>query len=228
MTSGKLAEKPCSENRVRANEVSKRREPTMSLHPQHIGEVPEETARVAKACFPKGNRSMRLRDTLGTIVADHEFAELFPPKGQPAEAPWRLALVCLVQYMEELTDRQAADAVRSRMDIKYVLGLELTDPGFDFSVLSEFRTRLVEHQAEHRLFELLVAKLSEQGYLKKRGSLRTDSTHILAAVHRYHRVELLPETLRAALNEVAAQAPEWLQQWVPLDWFKRDARRMEK
>lgn len=200
----------------------------MSLHPEQIGEVPEETVRVAKACFPKGNRYLRLRDTLGTIFADHEFADLFPRRGQPAEAPWRLALVCLVQYMEELTDRQAADAVRSRVDIKYLLGLELTDPGFDFSVLSEFRTRLGEHQAEHRLFTLLVERLGEQGYLKKRGSQRTDSTHILAAVHRYHRVELLPETLRAALNEVALQAPEWLQQWVPVEWFKRYERRIEE
>ena len=200
----------------------------MSLHPEKIGEVPAETSHVVQACFPKGNRYIRLRNTLGTIFADHEFADLFPRRGQSAEAPWRLALVCLVQYMEELTDRQAADAVRSRMDIKYLLGLELTDPGFDFSVLSEFRTRLVEHQAEHRLFELLVAKLSEQGYLKKRGSQRTDSTHILAAVHRYHRVELLPETLRAALNEVAVQAPEWLQQWVPVGWFKRYERRIEE
>ena len=155
----------------------------MSLHPEQIRGVPEKTARVAKACFPKGNRSMRLRETLGTIFADHEFADLFPRRGQPAEAPWRLALVCLVQYMEELTDRQAADAEHSRMDITYLLGLELTDPGFDFSVLCEFRTRLIEHQAEHRLFELLVAKLHEQGYLKKRGTQRTDSTHILAAVH---------------------------------------------
>jgi transposase len=200
----------------------------MSLHPEKIGEIPEETARIAKACFPKGNRYIRLRETLGTIFDDHEFADLFPRRGQPAEAPWRLALVCLVQYMEELTDRQAADTVRSRMDIKYLLGLELTDPGFDFSVLSEFRTRLVEHQAEHRLFELLVTRLGEQGYLKKRGSQRTDSTHILAAVHRYHRVELLPETLRAALNEVAVQAPEWLQSWVPVDWFKRYGRRIEE
>jgi transposase len=121
---------------------------------------------------------MRLRDTLGTIFEDHECADLFPRRGQPAQAPWRLALVCLVQYMEELADRQAADAVRSRMDSKYLLGWELTDPGFDFRVLSEFRSRLVEHQAEHRLFELLVAKLSEQGYLKKRGPQRTDSTHV--------------------------------------------------
>ena len=179
----------------------------MSLHPEKIGAIPEETARIAKACFPKGNRYIRLRDTLGTIFDDSVFADLFPPRGKPAEAPWRLGLVCLVQYMEDLTDRQAADAVRSRLDIKYLLGLELTDPGFDFSVLSEFRTRLVEHQAEQRLFELLVEKLSEQGYLKKRGSQRTDSTHVLAAVHRYHRVELLPETLRAALNERGLAGP---------------------
>ena len=92
------------------------------------------------------------------------------------------------------TSRQAADAVRARVDVKYLLGLERGDPGFDFTVLTEFRTRLIEHQAEHRLFDLLRAKLNEQGYLKKRGIQRTDSTHVLAAVHRYHRVELLPET----------------------------------
>jgi transposase len=90
----------------------------MPLHPEKIGEMPEKTAHVAKACFPKGNRSIRLRDTLGTIFADHEFADLFPRRGQPAEAPWRLALVCLVQYMEELTDRQPAYAVRSRKDAR--------------------------------------------------------------------------------------------------------------
>jgi transposase len=104
----------------------------MSLHPEQIGEVPEETARVAKACFPKGNRSLRLRDTLGTIFADHEFADLFPRRGQPAEAPWRLALVCLVQYMEELTDRQAADAVRSRMDSKYLRLIGVDRPRLRF------------------------------------------------------------------------------------------------
>lgn len=179
----------------------------MSLRPEKIEAVPEETARIAKTCFPKGNRYIRLRDALGTIFEDSAFADLFPRRGKPAEAPWRLGLVCLVQYMEDLTDRQAADAVRSRMDIKYLLGLELTDPGFDFSVLSEFRARLIEHQAEHRLFVLLVEKLSEQGYLKKRGSQRTDSTHVLVAVHRYHRVELLPETLRAARNRVGRASP---------------------
>jgi transposase len=111
--------------------------------------------------------------------------------------------------------------VRARMDLKYLLGWELTDPGFDFSVLSEFRQRLIEHDAEHRLFTLLVAKLSEQGYLKKRGIQRTDSPHVLAAVHQFHRVEWLGETLRAALNALATQDPDWLQEWVPVDWFER-------
>ncbi len=199
----------------------------MSLQREEIGSVPEETARVARASFPKGNRYMRLRDALGTIFDESEFADLFGRRGKPAEIPWRLGLVCITQYMENLTDRQAADAVRARMDLKYLLGLELTDPGFDFSVLSEFRQRLITHDAEHRLFTLLVAKLSEHGYLKKRGVQRTDSTHVLAAVHQFHRVELLGETLRAALNELATQDPNWLKQWVPADWFERYSRRVE-
>src|SRR6266566_2921908 len=154
----------------------------MTLQRVEIGSVPEETVRIAKASFPHGNRYMRLRDMLGTIFDDSEFADLFSRRGKPAETPWRLGLVCLIQYLEDLTDRQAADAVRARVDVKYLLGLEIGDPGFDFTVLTEFRTRLIEHQAEHRLFDLLVAKLNEQGYLKKRGIQRTDSTHVLAAV----------------------------------------------
>jgi len=210
-----------------ASSTSEGREQAMSLSKEEIGSIPEETVRVARASFPKGNRYRRLRDVLGTIFDDSEFADLFGRRGKPAEIPWRLGVVCLVQYMENLTDREAADAVRAQMDLKYLLGLELTDPGFDFSVLSEFRQRLIEHDAEHRLFTLLVAKLSEQGYLKKRGIQRTDSTHVLAAVHQFHRVELLGETLRAALNELATQDPEWLKQWVPADWFERYSRRVE-
>lgn len=115
----------------------------MSLKPELIGPVPEETGCVARAAFPKGNIYMRLRDELGTIISDDLFAELFPSRGQPAEAPWRLALVTLMQYAEDLSDRQAADAVRSRIDWKYALGLSLTDPGFDHSVLCGFRGRLI-------------------------------------------------------------------------------------
>jgi transposase len=119
----------------------------MSLRRHPISAVPAETARVAQAVFPKGNLYMTLRDELGTLYTDEDFADLFPTHGQPAACPWRLALICVLQFVEHLSDRQAAEAVRSRIDWKYALGLELTDPGFDFSVLSEFRSRLVAGNA---------------------------------------------------------------------------------
>ena len=120
----------------------------MSLRPRPISPVPEETARVARAAFPKGNPYLTLRDALGTLFQDDDFAALFPLEGQPGLPPWRLALVTIIQFRENLADRQAAEAVRARIDWKYLLGLELTDPAFDFSVLSEFRDRLLAGSAE--------------------------------------------------------------------------------
>jgi hypothetical protein len=111
--------------------------------------IPPQTAVVAKAAFPKGSLVMALRDELGTVYTDEQFHDLFAERGQPAESPARLALVIVLQFAEGLTDRQAADAVRGRIDWKYALGLELTDPGFDYSVLSEFRTRLVIYRPSH-------------------------------------------------------------------------------
>src|SRR5215467_10501099 len=122
----------------------------MSLKPQAVCPVPQETARIARAAYPKGNLYMQMRDVLGRIYTDEDFVDLFPKEGQPAEAPWRLALITVLQFLEHLSDRQAADAVRGRIDWKYLLGLELTDSGFDASVLSEFRARLVEGHAEER------------------------------------------------------------------------------
>ncbi len=115
----------------------------MSLKPGAIQPVPEDTLRVAQAAFPKGNLYLALRDKLGPILDDEDFVGLFPKDGQPGLPPWRLALVTILQFRENLSDRQAAEAVRARIDWKYLLGLELTDAGFDFSVLSEFRTRLL-------------------------------------------------------------------------------------
>lgn len=199
----------------------------MSLQRTPIGPIPAETVRIAHAAFPKGTLCMRLRDTLGTIYTDDVFVDLFSSTGRPAEAPWRLALVSILQYIEDLSDRQAADAVRARIDWKYLLGLELTDSGFNFSILSDFRARLMAAQAHQRMFEHLVTQLSEGGWIKKRGIQRTDSTHVLAAVRRLNRLEFLGETLRAALNSVAQHAPEWLQGWVPHAWFEQYSRRVE-
>ena len=198
----------------------------MSLRAPVAYVIPDETARVAQAAFPKGNPYLRMRDTLGPIYTNPEFAALFPKDGQPAEAPAQLALVTIMQFAEGLSDRQAADAVRSRIDWKYALALELTDPGFDASVLSEFRSRLVKGDAASLLFETMLTLFRDQGLVKARGRQRTDSTHVLAAIHVLNRLECVGETLRQALNTLATVAPDWLRSWVPANWFDRYGQRL--
>jgi len=170
---------------------------------------------------------LRLRDELGAIYEDERFTPLFSVRGHPAGAPWRLALVTVLQFAEDLTDRQAADAVRGRLDWKYLLGLELTDAGFDFSVLSEFRDRLVAGGAEHHLLDALLDRCKAAGLVKARGKQRTDSTHVLAAVRALNRPECVGETLRAALNALAVAAPDWLRAQVAPDWYERYGARVE-
>ncbi len=190
-------------------------------------EIPAETQRVAQAAFPNGNLVMKMRDELGMLYADDQFRDLFSERGQPAESPSLLAFVTVLQFSEGLTDRQAADAVRGRIDWKYALGLELTDPGFDFSILSEFRTRLVAEAAEGRLLTPLLKLFQARGLLKAGGRQRTDSTHILAAIRQLNRLELVGETMRAALNQLAQLAPDWLQSIVAADWYERYGRRFD-
>jgi transposase len=200
----------------------------MLLHPQHpVLPVPEQTAHIARAAFARGSPYLTLRDKLGTIFADPDFADLYPEQGQPGYPPWRLALVTLMQFREGLSDRQAVEAVRARIDWKYLLGLELSDPGFDFSVLSEFRGRLLAGGAAERLLERVLEACRELGLLKARGRQRTDSTHVLAAVRTLNQLELVAETLRAALNATAAAAPEWLRELAPPAWYERYGRRIE-
>src|SRR5262249_55383884 len=193
----------------------------MSLNPCPMDPVPPETARVARAVFPKGNRYMTMRDELGVIYANDLFADLYPQVGHYGEPPWRLALVTLMQFSENLTDRQAADAVRGRIDWKYALGLALPDPGFDFSILSEFRSRLIVGAAEERLLTTMLDRFTDRGLLKSRGHQRTDSTHIVAAVRSLNRLEIVGETLHAALNALAQVAPAWLRDQVTAEWFLR-------
>jgi transposase len=199
----------------------------MSLHPQAAYPIPEDTQRVARAAFPRGNIYMRVADRLGTIYHDAEFAGLFPTRGQPAEAPARLALATVLQFAEGLSDRQAADAIRGRIDGKYVLGLDLTDLGFHHTALSEFRTRLVAGEAASLLLEALLTLAREQGLLKTRGRQRTDSTHVLASIRVRNRLERVGETLRAALNTLAVVAPDGLQALAPVAWSDRYSRRVE-
>ena len=197
----------------------------MSLRPCDSYRVPEETARVARAILPKGNLVMRIYDELGQIFRDSDFADLFPIQGQPAEGPLRLALVTLLQFMEGLTDRQAADAVRLRIDWKYLLCLELTDAGFDHTVLSVFRSRLLAHGVERRCFDTLLVYAREHQYVKAGGRQRSDSTHVLGAMHILSRIEIAGETLRHTLNVLATLAPEWLRAQVPAEGAERYAER---
>ncbi len=199
----------------------------MSLRPVPTGEIPTETVRVARAAFPKGTVVTRLRDEFSELYRDEDFSRFYPALGQPGLAPWRLALVTVLQFLEHLSDRQAADAVRARIDWKYALGLDLTDPGFHFSVLTEFRARLVAGGAEHLLLDTMLEHLKERGLVQARGKQRTDSTHVLAAVHDLHLLELVAETLRATLDDLAAVVPDWLRGVAQPVWFERYARRIE-
>lgn len=200
----------------------------MSLKPTSIPPIPEETLRVARAAFPKGSCYLRLRDELGALYEDADFAALFPAVGPPGLPPWRLALVTVMQFLENLSDRQAADAVRARIDWKYALSLELTDPGFDHSVLCEFRGRLVAGGAEQLLLDRMLERFRERGLVKARGRQRTDSTHVLGSLRVLNRLELIGETLRAALNALAVEAPEWVRGIAPAEWFERYAHRVEE
>ena len=197
------------------------------LRPHPLGPVPDDTLRVARAAFRKGHPYLCLADELGALFDDEAFAALFPTHGQPALAPWRLALVTILQFAEGLSDLQAAHALRSRIDWKYVVRLDLTDPGFDGSVLSEFRTRLIDGAAETLLLDTLLTWCRDHKLIMTRGRQRTDSTHILAAVRALNRIELVGETMRHALNDLAVVAPDWLRTLSSPAWGERYARRVE-
>ncbi len=200
----------------------------MSRQPPPLGPVPFDTARVARAAFPTGTRCLRIADALGGAPSDAAaFADRFPVSGQPAEAPARVALATVLPFVEGLTDREAADAVRGQLDWTYALALELTDPGFDHTVLSQLRRRLVAGGAEPRLLDRLLDWLRATGVLAARGRQRTDSTRVLAAVRARNRLERVGDTLRAALDGLATVAPEWLAATVPATWDDRYGRRVE-
>src|SRR5215471_11688876 len=179
----------------------------MSMQPRLWPDVPADTARVARAAFPKGSLAIRARDELGCWLEDAAFAPAYGARGAPGISPAQLAMVTVLQFTENLTDRQAADAVRARLDWKYCLSLELTDAGCDHTVLSEFRTRLVALSVEERFLEAVLDLCKAQGWLKARGRQRTDSTHVLAKVRALNRAECVVETLRHALTVLAVVVP---------------------
>ncbi len=193
--------------------------------------VPVETARVARAAFPKGNVAMWLRDHLGAFVRDIDLDRAYCLHGRPVEAPWRMVVVTVLQYMEGLSDRQAADAVRARIDWTYALGLELTETGFDDSILRAFRARLSGDAGGVGGEGLRLTRLRDraraQGWLTARGRPRPASTPVRAAIRTLNRLEMVGETVRTALHSLAVTAPDWRRAHVPADWPDRDDRRSE-
>jgi transposase len=170
---------------------------------------------------------MRARDQLGAWYDDQAFAGAYGARGRPGISPAQLAMVTVLQFAEDLTDRQAADAVRGRLDWKYCLGLALEDDGFDYSVLSEFRSRLVAGSRELAIFDLLLDRLRALGLVKAGGRQRTDSTHVLASIRSLSRLELAGETVRAALEALAAAAPGWLATVIGPSWQRAYGQRVD-
>jgi transposase len=201
----------------------------MALRPQPLPPIPEATMAAVQAAFPRGNLYVALRAEFGTLYDEQLFADLYPPQGRPVEvAPWRLALVVVMQYIEGLTDRQAADAVRRCMDWKYALSLELTDSGFDFTLLHDFRCRVLAYEAGQRFLDTFLAACNARGWIKTRGTQGTDSTHVLAAIRTLHRLECVLEAMHWALNQLSDVAPAWVQQQVPPEWYTRYGLRSDQ
>jgi transposase len=193
----------------------------MTWRSASIPPVPEATAAL-KAAFPKGNVYVDLHEEFGSMYCDDLFADFYADRGHPAEmAPWRLAMATVMQYMAGLTDRQTADAVRRCMDWKYALSLELTDPGFDFTLLHDFRQRWLTHDGAQRMLDTLLDTCKERGWIKTRSKQRTDSTYVVAAIRRLYYLECVQQAMHNALNQLSEAAPQWVQEQVPLEWYER-------
>lgn len=196
----------------------------MSMQPV-VWPEPDPVVAAAIAAKYRGARprplAVSIRDRLGQWLQDEQFAAAFGVRGRPGWPPSRLALVTVLQRAENLTDRQAAEAVRTRLDWQYLLGLPLDDPGVDHSVLAEFRARLVEACLEQVVLDALLARLSADGLVKAGGKQRSDSTHVHAAVAALNRLELVGESVRAVLEALAAAHPAWLEQRICVADFTR-------
>jgi transposase len=166
----------------------------------------------------KNNVYRLIGDKLFAKINEQEFADLYPSEGQPGLSPVILAFVTVFQFIEKLPDRQAVESLRMRLDWKYALHLPLEHEGFNFSVLSEFRDRLIAGKAEGRVFEKLVVQIQELGMIKERGKQRSDSIAMLTKVRWLSRLEVAVETLRLAVVSVVKTERDWSERILPPSW----------
>lgn len=202
----------------------------VSMQPEPWPEPDPQVAAAVRAVYRRKEfpLAVQVRDMLGEVFPDERFLDLFGVRGKPGLSPGLLALVSVLQAAERLTDRQAAEAAGRDLAWKYALGLALDDPGFDFSVLSEFRTRVVAGGREQLVLDLLLASLVEKGLVKAGGRQRTDSTHVISAVRDLNRLELAGESVRAAVEAIVAAAPGWFEQVFAVSgWSARYGRRID-
>jgi len=200
----------------------------MSVQPRPWPEVPADTAWVARRAFRKGALAIRARDELGSWYDDEAFAGAYGARGKPDIWPAQLSMVTVLQFAENLVGRQAADAVRGRLDWKYCLGLALEDEGSGFSVLCEFRARLVAGSLELKILDLLLGRLKELGLVGAGGRQRTDSAHVLGRIRDLNRLELAGESVRAALEALAAATPGWLAGVIDGSWQRMHGQRIDE
>ncbi|MFJ7949527.1 transposase [Streptomyces sp. NPDC096354] len=186
--------------------------------------MPPLTARIARASNPGGTAAMWVRDQLDGLWCDQDFADSYPRDGRPGLSPAQLATVCVLQFLLGLSDRQAAEAVRCRIDFKYAMAMELDDPGFHHSVPADFRDRLAEGDRADRLLDLALTRLKEAGLVRECTMQLTDSTYVLAAERDLTRLELVTEAVRAALEGVAGAAGHLLDGLVDEEWGRRYGR----
>jgi len=198
----------------------------MSLKPQPSRPMPAELARLGAILLPSDSPYRLIGDHLYAQYDNAAFADLYHAEGKPALPPVDLLFVLALQALEDLGDRAAADAVRLRLDWKYALHLPLDYAGFNFSVLSDFRVRLLAHDAAARLFDTLLGQLRELGLLKRRGRQRTDSLAVLARIHLLTRVELVVETLRLAIRALLHADPAWAKSTMSPTWEELYGQRM--
>lgn len=199
----------------------------MSLKKQPLEPIPEMTAKIARTSFRKRTLAMMLRDELDGVWNDEAFCALYPRRGRGTTAPWRLAMVVVLQALENLSDLQAAEMVRGRLDWKYALSLPLDDTGFDASILTDFRQRLVDHHAQEILLDPIIDLCVRKGWIEQKGQQRVDSTMVFAHARRLHSLETVGETLRVVLNALAEEEPDWLLTVIGEDWFDRYVHRFE-